>query len=156
MTDSASFDRGWGVEFEQGGPGPLEAVLAEFRGTYWQMPPPYSAKKVGGTAAYTLARRNQPAELKPARVTVHALEVLAIEGDVLRVRVVCSSGFYVRTLAHDLGGRLGCGAYLAALRRTRAGSFSVSEAVALGAVVAEGFNGLAHLVPLNRLLPELR
>jgi tRNA pseudouridine55 synthase len=148
-------DRGWGVEFERGASGAIDAVLAQFRGSYWQMPPPYSAKKVGGTPAYQLARRKKPVELKPVQVSVQALEVVAIEGDVLRVRIVCSSGFYVRTLAHDLGGRVGCGAYLAALRRTRAGSFTAREAVALDAVAAESFDALAHMIPLNRLLPDL-
>jgi tRNA pseudouridine55 synthase len=119
------------------------------------MPPPYSAKKIGGVAAYELARRSRPAELKPVRVIVHALEVLSAEDDLLRLRVVCSAGFYVRTLARDVGERLGCGAYLAALRRTRAGSFTVEDAVPLATVVGEAFDGLAHLVPLNRLLPEL-
>ncbi len=136
-------------------PEPLAAVLAEFRGTYWQMPPPYSAKKVGGIAAYKLARRNKPTELKPVRVTVHALEAIATEGDVLRVRVVCSAGFYVRTLAHNIGQRLGCGAYLAALRRTRAGSFTLEQAVPLQDVLGDGFEAAGRLIPLNSLLPDL-
>jgi tRNA pseudouridine55 synthase len=147
--------QGESVEFAQDHLAPLDAVLAEFRGTYSQMPPPYSAKKVGGTPAYKLARRKKPVELEPVRVTVQALEALAANGDMLRVRLVCSSGFYVRTLAHDIGQRLGCGAYLAGLRRTRAGSFTVSDAVPLAAVEAQGFDRAARLIPIDRLLPEL-
>ncbi len=146
---------GFGVELASGSPAAIEAVLAEFRGAYWQMPPPHSAKKVGGVPAYKLARRHQAAELKPVSVAVRALDVLAIERDVLRLRVRCSSGFYVRSLAHDLGERLGCGAYLAALRRTQSGGFTEADAVPLAAIAREGFDSAAHLVPLNRLLPDL-
>lgn len=149
------FAQGGSVEFDQGAPEALDALLTEFRGTYWQMPPPYSAKKVGGTPAYKLARRKKPADLKPVRVTVHTLEVITAEGDVLRARIVCSTGFYVRTLARDLGERLGCGAYLAALRRTRAGSFLSDEAIPLDAIESEGFEAAAHLIPVDRLLPDL-
>lgn len=133
----------------------LEAVLAEFRGTYWQMPPAYSAKKVGGTAAHRLARRHKPADLKAVSVTVHALEAIDVAWDTISVRLVCSSGFYVRRLAHDLGERLGCGAYLEALRRTRAGAFAEDSAVPLETVEAEGFECATHLVTMDRLLPEL-
>ena len=149
------FSQGWGVEFDRVSQGPLEAVLAEFRGTHWQVPPPYSAKKIGGTPAYKLARRNKPTALEPVRVTVHDLEVLALERDLLRLRVVCSSGFYVRTLAHDLGRRLGCGAYLAALRRTRAGSFTLADAVPLDHAGPVGQDLVSRLIPLGRLLPEI-
>jgi tRNA pseudouridine55 synthase len=151
---AASFDSGHGAEFS-GNAAALESVLAEFRGSYPQMPPPHSAKKVGGTPAYKLARRKQLADLKPVPVTVHALEALAVEGDLLRVRVVCSAGFYVRRLAHDLGQRLGSGAFLAALRRTRVGSFTERDAVPLEAVAGGGFAVESRLVPLERLLPDL-
>jgi tRNA pseudouridine55 synthase len=134
----------------------LERVLSQFRGAYAQMPPPYSAKKVGGTRAYKLARRNQPIELKPVAVTVHALETLAIEGDLLRIRVACSPGFYVRTLAHDIGTRLGAGASLAGLRRTRAGAFTLADAVPLDDVQRGGLEAVSgHITALDRLLPEL-
>jgi tRNA pseudouridine55 synthase len=134
----------------------VEAVLNEFRGTFSQKPPPYSAKKVGGTPAYKLARRNEVADLKPVSVTVHALEALAIDGDLLRIRIVSSPGFYVRTLAHEIGRRLGCGAYLAALRRTRAGSFTLEAAVPLDDVQRGGVETAArHVIPLEGLLTEL-
>jgi tRNA pseudouridine55 synthase len=133
----------------------LEAVLAEFRGSYLQLPPPHSAKKVGGTPAYRLARSRKPVELRRVPVTVHALEALAVEQDVLRLRIVCSAGFYVRRLAHDLGQRLGRGAYLAALRRTRVGTFDEAGAVRLDTLVADDFDAAAHMVPVDRLLPDL-
>jgi tRNA pseudouridine55 synthase len=151
---SPGFDRGFGAEFE-GDITALDRLLAGFRGSYSQMPPPHSAKKVGGTPAYQLARRKEPVELKPVPVTVHALEAIAVEGDVLRVRIVCSSGFYVRRLAHDFGQRLGCGAYLAALRRTRVGSFTERDAVPLGVVASGESDPASHLLPMNQMLPDL-
>jgi tRNA pseudouridine55 synthase len=134
----------------------LERVLSHFRGAYSQMPPPYSAKKVGGTRAYKLARRNQPIELTPVPVTVHALETLAIETHLLRIRVACSTGFYVRTLAHEIGARLGVGAYLAGLRRTRVGAFTLGDAISLDDVQLGGRDAASgHITALDRLLPEL-
>ncbi len=132
----------------------LESVLSEFRGTYWQTPPPFSAKKIAGTPAYRFARRDQAVELRPVSVTVSALTLVAHSHDVVRLRVVCSAGFYVRALAHELGVRLGCGAYLEGLRRTRVGSFRVEEAVPLGAIENAGTEALQYLLPMNRLLEE--
>jgi tRNA pseudouridine55 synthase len=136
--------------------GGLEEVLSHFRGTYAQMPPPYSAKKVGGTRAYKLARRHQPIELTPVPVTVHALETIAIEVDLLRIRVACSTGCYVRTLAHEIGARLGVGAYLTGLRRTRVGAFTLADTVPLEDVQRGGLEAVAgHMTPMDRLLPDL-
>lgn len=132
----------------------VKDVLSEFQGTYWQTPPPFSAKKIGGTPAYRFARRDQPVELKPVSVTVRALSLIAYEDGLVRLQLVCSAGFYVRTLAHELGIRLGCGAYLAGLRRTRVGSFRVEEAVALGTLESAGADALRYLLPMNRLLEE--
>lgn len=132
----------------------VESVLSEFRGTYWQTPPPFSAKKIAGTPAYRFARRDQAVELKPVSVTVSALTVVACSHDVVRLRVVCSAGFYVRTLAHELGVRLGCGGYLEALRRTRVGSFREEEAVPLETIEQAGTDALRYLLPMNRLLEE--
>jgi tRNA pseudouridine55 synthase len=134
----------------------LEEALAHFRGTYAQVPPPYSAKKVGGTRAYKLARRHQPIELTPVPVTVHALETIAIEVDLLRIRVACSTGCYVRTLAHEIGARLGVGAYLTGLRRTRVGAFTLADTVPLEDVQRGGLEAVAgHMTPMDRLLPDL-
>ena len=143
----------------------LEAVLSEFRGSFLQMPPSYSAKKVAGVAAHEKARKNQPVDLKPVPVTVRELEVLdpsdighrssAIDpGGLLRLRVAASSGFYVRSLAHDIGQRLGCGAHLEALRRTRVGRFRVEEACTLDVLEAAG-SGAPCVRSMNSLLGEL-
>ena len=130
----------------------LQEVLPEFIGRYWQVPPPYSAKKIGGTPAYVLARLRKDVEIKPVQIEVHALEVIDYRDGLVRVRVVCSAGFYVRSLAHDIGQRLGCGAHLESLRRTRAGEFSIGQAVPLEAIEQEGPDALGRLVPLTDLL----
>lgn len=109
----------------------VEAALAPRRGRIRQVPPVFSAKKVGGQRAYRKARRGEPVELKAVEVTVHALELLALEPPFARLRVHCSSGTYVRALARDIGESLGVGAHLAALRRTRVGPFRVEDAVRL-------------------------
>jgi tRNA pseudouridine55 synthase len=133
----------------------IDAALPAFRGTYSQMPPPFSAKKVGGTPAYKLARQQKPVELKPVDVTVRELELHRYADGAASLRLVCSSGFYVRSLAHDLGQRLGCGAHLESLRRTRAGTFEDADAVPLDTIVREGALAVQRLIPLDRLLPEL-
>jgi tRNA pseudouridine55 synthase len=131
----------------------LDGALDEFRGTYLQTPPAFSAKKISGKPAYELARSGAAPELKAVEVTVSALDVVERGERTARLRITCSSGFYVRSLAHEVGQRLGCGAHLAALRRTRAGSFLVADAVALDVIEAEGSAAGARLVPLERLLP---
>lgn len=133
----------------------IHAVLPRFLGSYLQMPPPFSAKKVGGTPAYKLARRNAPVEIKAVPVTVRELDLVSYSAGAADLRVVCSSGFYVRSLAHDLGSALGCGAYLDGLRRTRAGAFTIDDAVALRVVMEDGPEAAARMVPMERLLPDL-
>jgi tRNA pseudouridine55 synthase len=130
-------------------------VIREFRGTYAQTPPPFSAKKIKGTPAYLLARRRREVEVEPVEVTVWALDVLEYGEGLATLRVVCSSGFYVRSLAHDIGQRLGCGAHLESLRRTRAGEFTLAQAVPLDAIEAEGAASLDRMVPMTDLLPGL-
>jgi tRNA pseudouridine55 synthase len=133
----------------------VRKTLQDFVGTYWQMPPPFSAKKVDGTPAYKLARRQQPVELKPVEVTVRQIELRGFTNGVASVQLICSSGFYVRSLAHDLGSRLECGAYLEGLRRTRAGNFRLADAAPLDVIVQEGPLAVSRLIPIDRLLPEL-
>src|SRR4029078_13259393 len=124
-------------------------------GTYDQMPPPYSAKKVGGHRAYTLARREEPVELQPAPVTVSRAVLTAVDDDTASVSITCSSGFYVRSFAHELGRRLGCGACLGALRGPRSGTAPLSGAVTLGELGPAGaVETLAcRLVPCRDVLP---
>jgi tRNA pseudouridine55 synthase len=136
-------------------PDALERALDRFRGTFEQMPPPYSAKKVAGTPAYKLARRGERPELKAVPVTVHQLRLLDADGTAASVEVVCSAGFYVRTLAHDLGHYLGCGAHLERLRRTGAGAFGLDGAVPLERLKEQGPAAAAALIPLADLLPDL-
>lgn len=110
----------------------IERALVRFRGTIEQVPPPFSAVKVGGLPLYKYARRGMTAELKPRRVRVHQIELLTWEPPDLQLRLHVSSGTYVRSLVHDLGDHLGVGGYVAQLRRTAVGPFSVAEAVAVG------------------------
>src|SRR6266568_1362636 len=141
----------------------VEAVLARFRGSFLQIPPPFSAKKIASVPAYEKARKNQPVDLKPVPVTVRELEVLGTSAighrssdldaaTLVRLRIVASSGFYVRSLAHDIWQALGCGAHLEALRRTRAGRFRVEDGLTLDRVEAQGAGAL---VSLNALLADM-
>ena len=119
--------------------GQLEAVLARFTGEIQQVPPMYSAVKIGGQKLYQIARRGGEIE-RPARpVTVYELELLDQTGPgdyTLRIR--CSKGTYVRTLCHDIGQALGCGGCMSSLRRTVAAGFTLEEAVTLDRVQEEG------------------
>jgi tRNA pseudouridine55 synthase len=133
----------------------VAGALDAFRGVFWQVPPSYSAKRIGGVRAYTLARASKPAEPKPVEVSVHGLTLERYEAGVAHVRIVCSAGFYVRSLAHDLGARLGCGAYLEALRRTASGGFRLEDAVPLAALEADPSRVVDAFVPMDQLLTHL-
>ena len=133
----------------------VQRASRAFTGTFLQRPPLYSAKKVRGVRAYRLARRQVSVEMTPAMVTVHDFEICDLEDDRLHCRVTCSPGFYMRSLAHDLGASLGCGGCLEALRRERSGGFGLAAAVSLDTVEREGQTTAKHLMPLAQLLPEL-
>jgi tRNA pseudouridine55 synthase len=133
----------------------IDEVIAQFRGSYKQPPPLFSAKKIDGDRAYDLARRNQPVELQPADVTVHALEVIEWDGARLHLRLVCSAGFYVRSLAQAIGQRLGTGAHLANLVRTRSGDFSIQSAVSIADLDRRPEVAAAGVIRLEQLLPWL-
>lgn len=133
----------------------IEAALGRFSGTYFQAPPPFSAKKVGGQAAYELARRNKPVDLRPVEVTVRSITLQRYHAGRADVRVTCSAGFYVRSLAHDLGELLGCGAHLEALRRTRAGDFTLDRAIPMGELERLGADAASRLLPMASLLPHM-
>jgi len=109
----------------------LEEVLDEFRGPIDQVPPMYSALKHQGRRLHELARAGIEVERKPRRVTIHRLELLDFELPRLTLRVNCSKGTYIRSLAMDIGDRLGCGAHLTGLRRESSGPFSLADAVSL-------------------------
>ena len=106
----------------------IEACLATFRGEILQTPPPVSAKKIGGVPAYKLVRQNKPVDLEPVPVSVYELRLESVEGDRARIFVRCSAGTYVRSIAHDLGQLVGCGAHLDSLVRVRSGPFTLEQA----------------------------
>jgi len=148
----------------------IDAALESYRGSFLQQPPAYSAKKVGGHPSYKLARRadrrktagmepEAPEEgaLAPARVSTSALEILQLDRDCVTLRVDCSAGFYVRSLAHDLGERLGTGAHLLALRRTRSGDARLQDALPLDVIESRehGRDVADAVIPLSRMLPDL-
>jgi tRNA pseudouridine55 synthase len=149
----------------------IDQALATFRGTFLQQPPAYSAKRIDGHRSYDLARARRgalgpqpPAPStqnpvfvlpSPVEVTAHAIDILGVSGDDVTLQVTCSAGFYVRSLAHDLGEQLGTGAHLIGLRRTRSGDFSLRDSVALDAVELDPEYGRAALVPLARMLPTM-
>jgi tRNA pseudouridine55 synthase len=163
----------------------IELALESFRGSFAQLPPAFSAKKIDGRRSYELARarrtqlrgsvsalappdptphadatdrqgrraeRNRP---DPVRVTVHRLSLERLEGDRLTLELECSAGFYVRSLADDLGQRLGVGAHLIGLCRTRHGELTLTDAVALADVERNPARALASLIPMRRLLTSL-
>jgi tRNA pseudouridine55 synthase len=133
----------------------LEEVLRSFTGRLMQVPPPFSAKRVAGTRAYKLARKHKPVSLAPAEVEIYALELLSLENGQARFSVECSGGTYVRSLAHDVGGKLGCPAHLASLRRTAVAEFTEQRATTLDALDAAIREDRLEscVVPLEALLP---
>lgn len=124
----------------------VEAALATQVGTFLQHPPRYSAKKVAGEAAHRRVRRGEELDLAPARVTVHAVELLACALPRVRFRVRCGTGTYIRAMARDLGRALGCGGHLVGLRRTRIGPFPVEDALPAAELGSER-RARAHLLP---------
>ncbi|HSR40624.1 MAG TPA: hypothetical protein VLL48_00590, partial [Longimicrobiales bacterium] len=112
-------------------PARIEEATASFLGRGEQVPPQFSAKKVGGEAMYARARRGERVELKPVPVEIHEIELRGVDRPDVRIRVRCSSGTYVRALARDLGAALGEPVHLAELRRTAVGPFRVEDAVGL-------------------------
>lgn len=134
----------------------VDEVIEAMRQQRAQMPPAFSAKQVGGVRAYTLARRNEVPDLKPVDVCVYAMDWRRAEPDVLHITLTCSAGYYVRAMAQEIGERLGCGAHLEALRRTRVGAFDVREAVPLDTLERDTREAAAaRLLPMEALLPEL-
>lgn len=140
----------------------LEGALEQFRGPILQVPPMYSAIKIKGKRLYELARQGEEVERPAREVTVHALRLLDFSATELTVSVRCSKGFFVRSLAQDVGRALGCGGHLKALRRTQSGPFTLTQSLGLDLLatwVEEGPAGLAalqqRLVPLAQALVEL-
>ncbi len=109
-------------------PDVVRIAAARFQGEMEQVPPPFSAKKIDGTPAYKLARAGKPVELRPAKVRIFEFEIARVEGAEADFAVTISAGGYVRSIAHEMGQTLGCGAHLTRLRRTRAGAFTLEQA----------------------------
>jgi tRNA pseudouridine55 synthase len=157
-TDDA---QGEPVGTEYGGRWPsrdaVEAALAPFRGIFLQQPPAFSAKKVAGVRSYKLARAGTSAGdalPKPVEVATSAIALTSVHGDHVTLRVVCSAGFYVRSLARDLGNALGTGGHLAQLRRTAAGEFTLADAITLDEAERSPAEAAARVLPMNRLLTD--
>ncbi|HEY3443854.1 MAG TPA: tRNA pseudouridine(55) synthase TruB [Paludibaculum sp.] len=134
-----------------------ERLFAPFRGTFQQVPPVVSAKKINGRPAHELARKNIPVEMKPVEVTVLALDILRVEGSEVDIRVHCTAGTYLRSIAHDAGCLLGCGAHLSRLRRIQSGAFAIAQARTLEQLgaLAEAGNLAEALIPSAQLLPGI-
>ncbi len=134
----------------------LERTLALFRGHIQQIPPMYSAIKVGGKKLYEIARRGGEVERKPRPVHIRELKLLGREGEDWLLDVTCSKGTYIRTLCHDIGQSLGCGGCMSALRRVRAGEFSIENACTLDQVREAADRGEAEklLLPVDSLFRQ--
>ncbi|MDR2377580.1 MAG: tRNA pseudouridine(55) synthase TruB [Puniceicoccales bacterium] len=132
----------------------LREALAAFGGDQYQLPPMYSAKKIHGKPLYKMARKGLEVEREPRFIHVQAFDLLAYEPPELSFRLKCSKGTYVRTLAHDLGQRLGCGAHLSQLCRLRSGDFDLSAAQPLEELERMSFMELSRcLIPLREAVP---
>lgn len=135
-----------------------DEMLSSFRGEIQQVPPMYSAKKVEGKKLYELARRGIEIERIAVTVSIHKLEIVASEFrtplSALRIRVVCSAGTYIRTLAEDIGRAIGLGAHLTELRRTRAGRFAIDDAVSLDELMSSD-DPYAFLRPVREAVEHL-
>jgi tRNA U55 pseudouridine synthase TruB len=125
-------------------------------GRFAQMPPAFSAKKIHGRPAYELARKKEPVELKAVEVELYEYRLTGIDGNLARFVIECSSGTYIRSLAHEMGQQLGCGAHLAEIKRTAVGEFSIEQAIKLEELAEASRAGkFANcLIPLEALLPN--
>src|SRR5579864_774478 len=109
----------------------IERLAAERVGRYPQMPPPFSAKKIHGRPAHELARKKKPLELREVEIEVYDFRVKEVEGSLAKFSIECAAGTYIRSLAHDMGAAMGCGAHLAEIVRTAVGEFTLDQAVKL-------------------------
>lgn len=134
----------------------FEETLKEFEGEIEQVPPPYSAIKVKGKKAYEMARKGEDVELEPRKINVYSIELLEWAPPEAVIDVYCSSGTYVRSLAHELGEKLGCGAHLIGLRRTKSGRFTLRDAVHLNKLrqTFEDGSWYQYLIPAAEALSD--
>lgn len=134
----------------------FQGFAAERVGRFAQMPPPFSAKKINGQVAHRLARKKKSVQLKPAEIEIYEYRITQIDGSVARCVVECSSGTYIRALAHEIGERLGCGAHLAEIARTAVGEFTLDQAAVLPELEAAASAGKLrdYVIPIEQLLPD--
>jgi tRNA pseudouridine55 synthase len=134
----------------------VEACLVPFRGEIEQKPPPVSARKIGGVPAYKLARKNIPFDLAPVRICIHELTLHAVKGNRARIAVRCSTGTYIRSIAHELGIALGCGAHVEELIRCASGPFDIGNAITLGQLRQMKEDGCLEdaVIKPSNLLPQ--
>jgi tRNA pseudouridine55 synthase len=134
----------------------LESLLAGFRGRQLQMPPAFSAKKFKGKPLYTYARRQEAVSIAAVEISIHELSGRVVDAETLEFSALTSSGTYIRSLAHDLGQKAGCGAFLLELKRERIGSFTLDQAKTLDDVAALAAEGreLETVIPIEKLLEE--
>lgn len=137
-----------GTVSEELTPERLQAYLDEFRGDQYQLPPMFSAKKVDGVPLYKMARKGKEVEREPRFIHVERFQLESFESPFLRFHVACSKGTYVRSLAHDLGQKIGCGAHLSALSRTATDHFRLDDAATL-----EAIEEMTHAEIRRRLIP---
>jgi len=135
----------------------IRVAAQSFRGVIEQMPPPYSAKKIKGVPSYKLARAGAPVALRAVKIDVRRLDVLSCQLPLASFDMEVSSGGYIRSIAHDLGQKLGCGAHLASLRRIQAGEWTLAQSVTLDDLAAWASAGEieAHLPHPRTILPEI-
>lgn len=137
-------------------PDELRAAMAGFLGDQYQTPPMFSAVKIEGVPLYKLARKGQEIEREPRFIRISAFELLSFESPNLAFRLHCTKGTYVRTVAHDLGSKLGCGAHLSALRRTGSGRFDISQCTPLDEIESLPLPEIEKkLVPIYEAAPSV-
>lgn len=120
----------------------IQTILKEFEGEIFQTPPQFSAKKVNGKRAYAMARKGQEVELKPVQIRINSIEILDYQWPKLTLKIDCGKGTYIRSIARDIGEKLGVGGYLSALERTRVGQYSIEQAKSIEEV------GEPDLIPI--------
>jgi tRNA pseudouridine55 synthase len=133
----------------------VAVTLARFLGAHLQLPPPFSAKKIEGVRAHVLARRGEEVPVHPAAVELHECVLLGLDPPLARIRLRTSAGYYVRSLVHDVGEALGCGACLEDLQRTASGAFGLADSADLAWLEANPAEAVTRLVPMDRLLADL-
>lgn len=130
----------------------LKDIILSFQKTYLQVPPPYSSKRINGKRAYQLAKKGIDVQLKPKKVTIYSIEILDIKIPFFTIKVLCSSGTYIRSLIKEIGDKTGCGAYTKELRRTKINGFSIEQAITLDKFLKEK-DIYRFIIPIEQSMP---